>query len=151
MTTPREEQPQDQPAPEPRVSTAPPRSRWRSMPTHVGPARTSTVILAVLWLALGALYLNVRPPTPATAAATTGGTSVEAPARPTTTAPRTSSARPSTSTPTTRTEQTTGTSTSSASSSATSSPTETSIAPSGTSPSPGTFPAPTTTGTPPTS
>ena len=145
MTTPREEQPQAQPAPEPTVSTAPPGRRRHSIPSHVGPARTSTVILAVLWLALGALYLNVRPPTPATA--TTAGTSVESPA-PARTAPKTtSSAPPSTSAPNTTTGETTGPS---APSSAPGSAPETATAPSETSPPPGTVPAPTT-GLPPTS
>jgi cytoskeletal protein RodZ len=142
MTTPREEQPQAQPAPEPTVSTAPPGRRRHSIPSHVGPARTSTVILAVLWLALGMLYLNVRPPTPATA--TTAGTSVESPA-PTRTAPSsTSSAPPST------TGASTTTAPSSAPLSAPSSAPETTTAPSETSPLPGTVPPPTT-GLPPTS
>jgi hypothetical protein len=53
----------------PIVSTAPagaappPRSRWRwsAVPDHLGRARTSTVVLCVLFLAIGLLYLNVRP------------------------------------------------------------------------------------------
>ena len=93
------EEPQE-PAPEPTVSTAPPPRR--RIPSHLGPARTSTVVLAVLWLALGTLYLNVRPPTPAPAGS--AGPSVEAtdPGR-ATTAPATTSAPPTTATTTTET------------------------------------------------
>lgn len=36
--------------------------RWlRALPRHVGRARTSTVVLGVLFLAIGTLYLNVHP------------------------------------------------------------------------------------------
>jgi hypothetical protein len=39
-------------------------SRWlAAIPRHVGRARTSTVVLSLLFLAIGALYLNVRPTT----------------------------------------------------------------------------------------
>jgi hypothetical protein len=87
MTEPGGEQPQ-----EPTVSTEPPGTRRRRIPPHLGPARTSTVVLAVLWLALGVLYLNVRPETVETAPAG-GGTSVETTQPPrTTTAPSTSTA-----------------------------------------------------------
>lgn len=71
---------QEQPAAGPTVSTAPARSRWRKsrIPAHLGRARTSTVVLSVLFLAIGTLYLNIRPDT--TGAATTG-TSNEVPAQ----------------------------------------------------------------------
>lgn len=54
----------------PSVSTAPagaapPRARsrwhWSSVPDHLGRARTSTVVLCVLFLLIGTLYLYVRP------------------------------------------------------------------------------------------
>jgi hypothetical protein len=58
VTTPHEEQPAGQRPAVPTVSTAPPRSRWRfsSVPAHVGPARTSTVVLAVVFVLLLALH-----------------------------------------------------------------------------------------------
>ena len=57
---------------EPSVSTAPAEGsgstaapgRARRLPSHVGPARTSTVLLAVAFLAIGMLYLFVKPPEP---------------------------------------------------------------------------------------
>ena len=70
----------EQPKVEPTLSTAPSASRWRwsNIPSHVGPARTSTLALAVLWVAIFVLYLNVRPPvTPVPA-----GTGTEQPAVP---------------------------------------------------------------------
>lgn len=117
---------------QPSVRTAPAPSRiqrwWASVPPHVGPARTSTVVLAVLFLALGSLYLTVRPepapvvavqtttPAPTTArtkvpvtsapAETTTGTTTPAPTTATTTAPTsgpttaTTSATTTTGTPT---------------------------------------------------
>jgi hypothetical protein len=94
---------------QPTVSTAPPPAR-RRIPAHLGPARTSTVILAVLWLALGVLYLNVRPPTPQ--AASGGGTTVQTtePVRTTTAPPATSTAPvPTTAEPTTASEVPTST------------------------------------------
>jgi len=64
VTTPREEQPPT-PATGPSLSTAPPRSRWQlpfgRVPGHVGPARTSTLVLAILFVAIFALWLYVRP------------------------------------------------------------------------------------------
>jgi hypothetical protein len=94
-----DEQP-DQPAPAPSVSTAPPGTRRRRIPAHLGPARTSTVILAVVWLALGALYLNVRPDNPATASSGSG-TSVEStePDRTTTPPASTTATEPTTTEP----------------------------------------------------
>src|ERR1700709_199747 len=59
MTTPREEQSTDVPAGTgPTVSTAPPRSRWSlsRVPSHLGPARTSPVVLAVLFVLLLGLH-----------------------------------------------------------------------------------------------
>ncbi|MBB3085277.1 hypothetical protein [Geodermatophilus sabuli] len=45
-------------------STPPSRARllWAAVPHHLGRARTSTVVLTILFLAVGTLYLNVRPP-----------------------------------------------------------------------------------------
>lgn len=44
------------------VSPAPPpRSRWGAIPRHLGRARTSTVVLSLLFLGIGALWLNIRP------------------------------------------------------------------------------------------
>jgi hypothetical protein len=96
---------QDQPAVTPTVSTAPERSRWHvsRIPGHLGRARTSTVVLVVLFLAIGALYLNIRPETTGTV---TTGTGNQAPVS--TTAP----AREPTATTTTAPETTTGQSTS---------------------------------------
>ena len=39
----------------------PPRTRWGAIPHHLGRARTSTVVLSLLFLAVGALWLNIRP------------------------------------------------------------------------------------------
>ncbi|MGZ4551389.1 MAG: hypothetical protein ACXVF0_17970, partial [Blastococcus sp.] len=70
---------------------------WSSVPRHLGRARTSTVILSVLFLAIGALYLTVRPTETATTTTGGGSSSRPAPAAPATrthartTAPRTSS------------------------------------------------------------
>ena len=74
MTTPSEEQPPAPTTTAPTVSTAPPRSRWGwpRVPAHVGPARTSTVIIAVLFAGVFALWLVVRPET--ATVATTGST-----------------------------------------------------------------------------
>jgi hypothetical protein len=53
---------QEQPQVTATVSPAPPpKSRWDAIPHHLGRARTSTVVLSVLFLAIGALWLNVRP------------------------------------------------------------------------------------------
>jgi hypothetical protein len=102
---------------EPSVSTAPAGDGWRSrIPAHLGRARTSTVVLSVLFLAIFALYLNIRPETPGTVATTTSDTGTVQPV-PTTTAPApetteeptptTTSAPPTTSAPTTSAESTT--------------------------------------------
>jgi hypothetical protein len=87
VTDPRDEPTRELPAVTPSVSTAPPQSRWHwsAIPSHLGRARTSTVVLALLFLAVGALYLNVKPPTGTT---TTGNeTGVQQPVAPATVAP----------------------------------------------------------------
>ncbi|MDT0274593.1 hypothetical protein [Blastococcus goldschmidtiae] len=95
MSTPQDDGPRAQ-GDEPTVSTAPtsgtaaapPDSRWwnwGSVPDHLGRARTSTVILSVLFLAIFTLYLNVRPPDEADTAPrrpADGGSDVEAPVVP---------------------------------------------------------------------
>ena len=79
MTEPTAEQPQVTAT----VSPAPPpRSRWDAIPHHLGRARTSTVVLSLLFLAIGALWLNIRPDPVATVPAG-GGSVVEQPAAPT--------------------------------------------------------------------
>jgi hypothetical protein len=107
MTGPRDEPTAEQPAVTPTVSTAPPqrmRRRWSAIPSHLGRARTSTIVLGVLFLALGTLYLNIRPGP--TGAVTTGSnTGFESPAGPTTPgptrpAPRTTEPAPTTEAPT---------------------------------------------------
>ena len=122
MTTPHEQQPATsgpsggQATPEqaaagvpgtPRVTTAPPRARWHlgRVPARLGRARTSTVVLAVVWLLVALLWLDVRPPSAQIAPTgdTTTGTAprtTTAPARPSSSAPTTS---PPTSTPVPRT------------------------------------------------
>jgi len=95
----------EQPVATPTVSTAPPPSRarrmWSAIPSHVGPARTSTVVLAVLFLAIGALYLNVRP-APVAAVPSGGGGTVQTATVVPTRKPSTTAA------PTTAPESTTG-------------------------------------------
>lgn len=93
------EQPEERATDRPEVVTAPAEPRRRSVPAHLGPARTSTVVLSVLFLAIGFLYLNVRPePVPTTQ--TGGGSDVEQPAVPTTTAvPPTTTTPPTTTAP----------------------------------------------------
>ena len=76
----------EQPAVTPEVTTAPAGSVWRRIPDHLGRARTSTVVLVVLFLAIGTLYLNIRPETTGTA---TTGTGNEAPVQTTTPVPAT--------------------------------------------------------------
>ncbi len=66
---------------EPSVSTASPPapSRWWSaVPHHLGRARTSTVVLALLFVGLYTLYLYVRPPDTTTVVPVTE-TTVETP------------------------------------------------------------------------
>ena len=85
------------------VSTAPPaapRRWWTAVPHHLGRARTSTVVLALLFVGLYTLYLNVRPPDPPAGAPSGSTVQTSAPAAtgpaeptetsaPTTTAPTT--------------------------------------------------------------
>jgi cytoskeletal protein RodZ len=81
------------------VSTAP-RRWWTAVPHHLGRARTSTVVLTLLFVGLYALYLNVRPPDPPAGAPSGSTVQTSAPAAtgpaeptetsaPTTTAPTT--------------------------------------------------------------
>jgi hypothetical protein len=91
----------EQPAVTPTASPEPGGFRWQMsrIPAHLGRARTSTVVLTVLFLAIGTLYLFIRPASPGTT--TTGNTGVEAPAAPRTavspTTPETTTAVPTTS------------------------------------------------------
>lgn len=86
--------PEDRATDRPEVTTVPAEPpRQRRLPAHLGRARTSTVVLSVLFLAIGALWLNVRPDPVATTPAGGGSdvqqsTTPEAPA-PTTEAPAT--------------------------------------------------------------
>jgi cytoskeletal protein RodZ len=93
------------PAIDPEVRTAPAGSGWSRIPDHLGPARTSTVILGVLFLALFALYLYIRPEA-TTVPVTTGNTGavVEQPAAPTTAVPETTAPQ-TTAAPETTTEE----------------------------------------------
>jgi hypothetical protein len=89
---------------------AAPRRWWSSVPHHLGRARTSTVVLALLFVGLYVLWLYVRPPDLPTAPAT-GGTTVQTPAttssaeppattEPITTAPSTTAPSPTSAVPT---------------------------------------------------
>ena len=108
MTTPETNGP-DEPTRPLSVSTAPPqapRRWWTAVPHHLGRARTSTVVLALLFVALYTLYLNVRPPDPAVGTVPDTGSTVQtpaspAPAEPTETAEPTTTAPSPTATPTT--------------------------------------------------
>jgi hypothetical protein len=56
---------------------------WKRLPHHLGRARTSTVILSVLFLAIFTLYLNVRPDPETTGTTPAGGSSdVQTPTNP---------------------------------------------------------------------
>jgi hypothetical protein len=117
MSAPANEPPAEQIA-SPTVSTAPtsgtadaPRTswwHWDALPHHLGRARTSTVILSVVFLAIFTLYLNVRPDQGTTGTPTTGGGSdVEAPVNPVLpTAPTTTPEPTEEPSPTTEPEQT---------------------------------------------
>ena len=96
--TERERSTGEQPIVTPSVTTAPARDGWRlsRIPSHLGRARTSTVVLGALFLAIGTLYLNIRPETPAPAATTSGTGTVQT--VPTTTAPATTTSAVPTST-----------------------------------------------------
>jgi hypothetical protein len=92
----------DEPTRQLSVSTAPPpapRRWWSAVPHHLGRARTSTVVLALLFIGLYTLYLNVRPPDPAVGTVPATESTVQTPA---TTAPAepTESAGPTTTAPT---------------------------------------------------
>jgi hypothetical protein len=82
MSEPTREQP---PVP-PETTTT--RSPWHvsRIPAHLGRARTSTVVLGILFLAIFALYLQVKPDT---TAAVTSGTGNQVPASPIAPAPQT--------------------------------------------------------------
>ena len=103
----------------------PPRSRWGAIPRHLGRARTSTVVLSLLFLAIGALWLNIRPDPEPTVPASGGGAVVEQPAAtdtavPTTPVPTTEPAPTTSEVPATTSEEPTP------SASDTAAPTETS-------------------------
>ncbi|SDY43233.1 hypothetical protein SAMN05660209_02828 [Geodermatophilus africanus] len=101
MTTPHEGP--DEPTRARSVDAAP-RRWWSSVPHHLGRARTSTVVLALLFVGLYVLWLYVRPPDVPTAPAT-DGTTVQTPATtapaepPATTAPTTTAPAPTSPTP----------------------------------------------------
>ena len=88
MSEPTREQP-----PVPAESTT--RSPWHvsRIPGHLGPARTSTVVLGILFLAIFALYLYVKPDT---TAAVTSGTGNQVPASTTAPAPQPTPTAPTT-------------------------------------------------------
>jgi len=93
----------EQPAVAPTVSTDPQPGPWHisRIPSHLGRARTSTLVLGFLFLAIGALWLNIRPeePSPLTTPASNTGTEQQPiPVVPTTTAPETT-AEPTTEAP----------------------------------------------------
>jgi len=67
----------------------PPRSRWGAIPHHLGRARTSTVVLSLLFLGIGTLWLNIRPDPVSPAPASGDGTVVDQPAAPETAVPTT--------------------------------------------------------------
>ena len=107
MTTPGTNGP-DEPTRQLSVSTAPPsapRRWWSAVPHHLGRARTSTVVLALLFVGLYTLYLNVRPPDPAVGTVPATESTVQTPA---TTGPAepTETAEPTTTAPTTPVTQT---------------------------------------------
>ena len=102
MTVPETNGPGEPPR-EPSVSTAPPaapRRWWSAVPHHLGRARTSTVVLALLFVGLYTLYLYVRPPEPAGTVPVTDSTVqtpvAPAPVLPTGTAEPTTAAPPTT-------------------------------------------------------
>ncbi len=71
MTTPETNGP-GEPVRQVSVSTAPPpvpRRWWSAVPHHLGRARTSTVVLALLFVGVYTLYIHVRPPDAAVAPA----------------------------------------------------------------------------------
>jgi len=141
MSEPTREQPPVPPEP---TTT---RSPWHvsRIPAHLGRARTSTVVLGILFLAIFALYLQVKPNT---TAAVTSGTGNQVPASPVAPAPRTTAP---TTTPEPTQEQPTPTGAPTTTSSATEVPTPSGTpSPSGrTSGLPTSLPPPTTAATSP--
>jgi hypothetical protein len=73
----------------------PQRTRWGAIPRHLGRARTSTVVLSLLFLAIGALWLNIRP-LPETVAPARDGAVVDEPATTDTAVPTTPAPTPTT-------------------------------------------------------
>ncbi|WP_236833564.1 hypothetical protein, partial [Blastococcus sp. MG754427] len=71
------------------ASPAPRHGWWAAIPRRLGRARTSTVVLAVLFVAVFALWLNVKPPAPGATppAEDTAVTEPTAPTGPTETGP----------------------------------------------------------------
>ncbi|MDP9428951.1 MAG: hypothetical protein M3Q47_08785 [Actinomycetota bacterium] len=87
MTTPETNGPgrPGRPTGRPSGSTAPFPARrrwWSAVPHHLGRARTSTVVLALLFVALYTLYLYVRPADPAAGSFPAPPTVVQTPANP---------------------------------------------------------------------
>ena len=81
----------------PTVSTAPARSGpFSRIPAHLGRARTSTVVLGLLFVAIFALYLTIKPADPGTASTTTTETGTEQQAPATTPAPAPATTAPET-------------------------------------------------------
>ena len=86
---------QEQPTVDPEVTTRPP---WHisRIPDHLGRARTSTVVLAVLFLVILALYLSIRPDPTGTTTAGTGGSVPAQTTAPATEVPATTTPAPGT-------------------------------------------------------
>lgn len=108
-------------APLPSVSTAPAEGASpgttspsaplvrRRLPAHIGPARTSTVLLALAFVAIGVLYLFVKPPETPTAGVVTDPTpATSRSVAPTTSAPAETTAPEETAAPTSELAPTTG-------------------------------------------
>ena len=81
---------------------------WSSIPRHLGRARTSTVVLSVVFLGLFTLWLYVRPESPRTSPAPDDAAVVEEPLAPTTTPPAEPEPEPTTPAPTTPAPTTAG-------------------------------------------
>ena len=83
-------------------ATASPRAPLgrRRLPAHIGPARTSTVLLAVAFIAIGVLYLFVKPPETGSAGVVTDpAPATSRSVAPTTSAPASTTAPEATSAP----------------------------------------------------
>ena len=107
----------EQPPVEPTVTTAPapgrPHGWWSAIPRHLGRARTSTVVIGLLFLAIGALYLTVKPE-PVASTPAGGDSGVTEPttttgSTPTTPPPTTTQPAPTTTADPTTTEESTTT------------------------------------------